>query len=73
MLIHISKSNRLRFAGFTLLASLGLLLLPSCASDQPPLIADPNGSRDSSLPWNQQQKWEQGGGQVGELNTAGRR
>jgi hypothetical protein len=71
MLAKTSKPSWTRFVRFTLLASVGLLLA-SCANDPPPLIADPNGAHDSSLPWNQQQTWEQGG-QAGEINTAGRR
>jgi hypothetical protein len=35
--------------------------LASCAKDQPPLIADPNGARETALPWNEQQKWEREG------------
>jgi hypothetical protein len=71
MLAQIFNSSWTRFTGFTVLASVGLLLA-SCVHDTPPLIADPNSARDSSLPWNQQQKWEQGG-QAGEINTEGRR
>jgi len=71
MLAKTFKLTWIRFAGLTLLASVGLLLA-SCAHDQPPLIADPATNRDSTMPWNQQEKWEQGG-QAAELNTAGRR
>ena len=71
MLAQISNPSWIKFSRCTLFASVGLLLA-SCANDPPPLIADPNGARDSSLPWNQQQKWEQGG-QAGEINTEGRR
>jgi hypothetical protein len=35
--------------------------LASCAKDQPPLIADPNSSHETALPWNEQQKWEREG------------
>ena len=71
MLAQISNPSWTRFTRFTVLGAVGLLLT-SCVHDTPQLIADPNGARDSSLPWNQQQKWEQGG-QAGEINTEGRR
>ncbi|MEY2559913.1 MAG: hypothetical protein QOG51_328 [Verrucomicrobiota bacterium] len=35
--------------------------LASCTKDQPPLIADPAGTRETALPWNEQQKWEREG------------
>jgi predicted ATPase len=36
--------------------------LTSCATKDPaPLIADPNASRETALPWNEQQKWEREG------------
>lgn len=36
-------------------------LLASCATkEQPPLVDDPNGKRESTMPWNKQEKWEQG-------------
>ena len=38
------------------------MILASCAGDEKaPLIADPNASRDTALPWNEQQKWEREG------------
>lgn len=46
--------------------------LASCAKEQPPLIADPGNTRETALPWNEQQKWERDGSAAG-LNTAGRR
>jgi hypothetical protein len=47
--------------------------LASCVTKQPPpLIADPGGTRESALPWNEQQKWERDGSASG-LNTEGRR
>jgi predicted ATPase len=36
--------------------------LTSCATKAPgPLIADPQSSRETALPWNEQQKWEREG------------
>ena len=41
--------------------------LASCATKDPgPLIADPNASNETALPWNEQQKWEREG-QAGAL------
>ena len=49
------------------------ITLGSCATKEPaPLIADPGASRETALPWNEQQKWERDGSAAG-LNTAGRR
>jgi hypothetical protein len=46
--------------------------LASCATrEPPPLIADP-GTRETALPWNEQQKWERDGSASG-LNMEGRR
>ena len=47
--------------------------LASCATKEPaPLIADPGATRETALPWNEQQKWERDGSAAG-LNTQGRR
>jgi|SoiMethySBSTD1v2_1073268.scaffolds.fasta_scaffold1354017_2 hypothetical protein len=54
-----------------LLTSLAIALA-SCAHEDPPLIADPASTRETALPWNEQQKWERDGSAQG-LNTAGRR
>jgi outer membrane biogenesis lipoprotein LolB len=45
----------------TLLTS-ALFLVASCATDKkaPPLVDDPAAKHDSAIPWNEQQKWEQG-------------
>lgn len=48
------------------------IALASCAHEDPPLIADPASTRETALPWNEQQKWERDGSAQG-LNTAGRR
>ncbi len=46
--------------------ALGLCAFTSCATKQEPqLIADQNG-RESALPWNQQEKWENTG-QLGSM------
>ncbi len=35
----------------------------SCAStkEPAPLVSDPSGGRESAIPWNKQEKWEQQG------------
>jgi hypothetical protein len=45
--------------------------LASCAKDPPPLIDSAN-TRETALPWNEQQKWEREGAAGQGLNT-GRR
>lgn len=41
---------------------LACLALTSCATKDPgPLIADPNATNETALPWNQQEKWEREG------------
>jgi hypothetical protein len=43
-------------------------VMASCATkEKPPLIADPSNASESSLPWNEQQSWEQTG-QLGALS-----
>jgi hypothetical protein len=64
------------FTRFTLI-KIALLFcvataLASCATKEQPLIADPGATGETSLPWNEQQKWERDGSAAG-LNTAGRR
>lgn len=45
-----------------LLLAVAASALASCATKQPPpLVSDNAGGRESSLPWNEQQKWEQSG------------
>ena len=41
----------------------GALAFASCATkEKPPLIADPSSAgRESALPWNEQQEWENKG------------
>jgi len=60
------KSTRL-----ALLVGL-LLTVASCVTKEPPpLVADPSATRETALPWNEQQKWEREG-QAAAL-TQGRR
>ena len=56
------------------LLTYAAMTLASCATrEPPPLIADPNSTRETALPWNEQQKWEKGGAAADTLNTQGRR
>jgi hypothetical protein len=71
MLVRISDYACFQVVRFLLLVCL-VCGLVACAHDPPPLIADPNGGRETSLPWNEQAKWERDGSAQG-LNTAGRR
>jgi hypothetical protein len=47
------------------------LCLSSCASKQTAFIADPNGKKETALPWNEQQKWEREG-EAASLNQQSR-
>jgi hypothetical protein len=54
------------FSGYRLVRCVLVLVaataLASCASKEPgPLIADPGATRETALPWNEQQKWEREG------------
>ena len=71
MLARISKLTCFKLFKTTLLFCVATALA-SCASKEPPLIADPGATQDSALPWNEQAKWERDGSAAG-LNTAGRR
>lgn len=63
-------------AALRALLLLSVMALVSCATHtDPQLVADPSAQRESSMPWNQQEKWE-GQGQFGpvaeQLNGSGR-
>lgn len=37
------------------------LLFSSCATHKrPDLVSDPDGARESTIPWNKQEQWESG-------------
>ena len=64
MLAQIRDLLSLRAASVALFA-LTSIALSSCATKQETvLVSDPAAGPESSLPWNQQQKWE-GQGQFG--------
>jgi hypothetical protein len=60
MLAIIRKRIRFQIAGVILLACL-TIVLTSCATKDPVLIADPSVAGETALPWNEQQKWEREG------------
>ena len=61
MLAQIRNSSCFRAAGAGV-AFITLQMFASCATRaEPQLVSDPSGQQESSLPWNQQQKWENQG------------
>jgi hypothetical protein len=43
------------------LLTSAMLMLPSCATQKTPrLVDDPDAKQESNIPWNKQEKWEQG-------------
>jgi hypothetical protein len=66
MLAQIRNSRWFRVAHLALLVG-GVCALSSCATkSEPPLVSDNVKGQESSLPWNQQEKWENAG-QFGEM------
>jgi hypothetical protein len=72
MLARISDSTRFQFMRIALLFCAATALASCATKAPPPLIADPGATRETALPWNEQQKWERDGSAAG-LNTEGRR
>jgi len=70
MLAIIRSRTCLEIARLAVLACFAAAL-SSCATKETALITDPNDKRETALPWNQQQKWEQEGGAA--ALTQGRR
>jgi hypothetical protein len=61
MLALILSRTRLEIARVALLACVATSLA-SCATKETALIADPAAkTRETALPWNEQQKWEREG------------
>jgi hypothetical protein len=61
MLATIRDFSGYRLVRFALVL-VAATALASCASKEPgPLIADPGATRETALPWNEQQKWEREG------------
>ena len=61
MLAIIRKRIRFQTAGVILLACLTIVLTSCATKDPAPLVADPNVTGETALPWNEQQKWEREG------------
>ena len=72
MLAQIHKFERVELIKPLLLIRVAATIA-SCAHDDPPLITDPTATHETSLPWNEQQKWESQGPAAQGLNTQGRR
>jgi hypothetical protein len=72
MLARIPDLTGVKLIRIALLFSVAIALASCATKEPPPLIADPGGTHETSLPWNEQQKWERDGSAAG-LNTAGRR
>jgi hypothetical protein len=70
MLALIPNLKRALMGGLFIGAALSII---SCATEkkQVSLVDDPdaNPKKDSAIPWNQQQKWEQGAEMGGLANT----
>ena len=72
MLARIFDSTCFKFLRTASLFCLATALASCMSKEPPPLIADPAGTRETALPWNEQAKWERDGSAAG-LNTEGRR
>ena len=59
MLAQIRNSRPFRFTRVVLVVAASALA--SCATKQEPQLISSQTGRESSLPWNQQQKWENQG------------
>ena len=61
MLATIRSRINVKIAVLALLAAIALGF-SSCATDkQTAFISDPNDKKETTLPWNEQQKWEREG------------
>ena len=61
MLATIRNRTHLKIAALALLTTLGLSLSSCATKKDTALIRDPNDKKETSLPWNEQQKWEREG------------
>lgn len=68
MLAAILRIKRAVVCGCLVVAGLSLI---SCATDKTvSVVDDPDGKKDSStIPWNKQEKWEQGADMGGLANS----
>ena len=66
MLAIILSRIRFRAASVVLLACLAAMFSSCVSKPPPPLVSDPTAAAtESSLPWNQEQKWEREGQAAG--------
>jgi len=61
MLATIRNRISYRIATLALLATLALSLSSCATNKDTAFIRDPNDKKETSLPWNEQQKWEREG------------
>jgi predicted ATPase len=61
MLATIRDFSGFRFVNSMLLIAAAAALASCVTKEPPPLIADPSAAHETSLPWNEQQKWEREG------------
>jgi predicted ATPase len=61
MLATIPDLSGFRLVRFALVLAVATTLASCATKEPPPLIADPSASRETALPWNEQQKWEREG------------
>ncbi len=65
MLAQIPDPLRGRILFIALLCCAAGSLVSCATKEEMPLVDDPNGKRESTIPWNRQEKWEQGAGVPG--------
>jgi len=62
----LARIPKLRAA---LLLIVSISCLGGCATQKEvALVDDPDAKKESAIPWNKQEKWEQGGGQFAGLS-----
>jgi hypothetical protein len=68
MLAPIRKFGRVITRGVWLVFAFGMI---SCATQKKDvtLVADPDAKKESALPWNKQESWEQGSAMGGLVNS----
>ncbi len=72
MLARIRNSSLFRTANILLLAGAAFAVT-SCATKQEPQLVSTGADRESTLPWNKQEKWENSGQFGGIVEQQGRR
>jgi hypothetical protein len=61
MLATIRNRTHWKIAGLAFLAAFTLGFTSCATKKETALIDDPNARKETALPWNEQQKWEQEG------------